>query len=294
MDLNVRSICLCLCLTVGSLIYRITITAISVFIGLCTIIHLLLSNVNNKKATQFSSDLNNGNNNEKCSNQNILSSNLSRPSRPAIYQRFIQSFSVVANTRKLVHFQTSLNRFPIIDALKCVFTLLIFPVNSLGLPLLFYPEFYRNTDGLTRREILHSNGHWTVQMPGLWFDGLVFVFGVLLSLNQFKRLKRSFGDFSYTTYLIKRWFRLSVALVGTILLLYLLPLLGNGPMWFYNDQAVVAPCRSRRTLASSLLYYSNWNDALDGYFTRSSLPIVSWINSYSYRKQRDKMRQRET
>ena len=95
--------------------------------------------------------------------------------------------------------------------------------------------------------------------------------------HQFKLLKRSGGEFSYGTYICQRWFRMSVAMFGTLLALYLYPLIGDGPMWRYNEDSVLRPCRSVSSLISSFLYYSNWNYPLDSYnyATKPYLPIVS-------------------
>ena len=104
----------------------------------------------------------------------------------------------------------------------------------------------------------------------------MFFSALLTTLQQFKLLNQVFGgEFSYLRYLLGRWFRLASVLLGSILLIYLLPLAGNGPMWFFNEQYVVAPCKRPSSLLSTFLYYSNWNDPLDDYFTRSTLNIVN-------------------
>lgn len=75
---------------------------------------------------------------------------------------------------------------------------------------------------------------------------------------------------------------MSFAIGGTILLIYLFPLVGDGPMWFYQDQYYVEPCRQSSGLLSSFLYYSNWNEALDQYTIRSTLPIVRFFLFMSF------------
>ena len=102
----------------------------------------------------------------------------------------------------------------------------------------------------------------------------MFFSALLTTLQQFKLLNQAL-EFSYLRYLLGRWFRLASVLFGSILLIYLLPLAGNGPMWFFNEQYVAAPCKKPSSLLSTFLYYSNWNDPLDDYFTRSTLNIVN-------------------
>lgn len=105
---------------------------------------------------------------------------------------------------------------------------------------------------------------------------IFYIFSALCTtLQQFKRLEKTFGEFIYLRYIVGRWLRLAPALLGSILALYLLPLTGKGPLWFFNEKYVVAPCKNSSSLLSTFLYYSNWNDPLDDYLTRPTLNIVS-------------------
>ena len=85
----------------------------------------------------------------------------------------IVSFSVIENVTKLL--TISSNRFASLDTLQVLLSLLIFPINSLGLTRMHLPKEYRHMDGLIRLEMVANNDHWTNQIPGLWFDGFVFV-----------------------------------------------------------------------------------------------------------------------
>ena len=103
----------------------------------------------------------------------------------------------------------------------------------------------------------------------------MFYRGVTLVLQQFGRLKRMNGNFSYFIYVWKRWYRLSIALFGILMFIYLYPLTGNGPFWFANDQFFVAPCKKPFALWATFLYYSNWNNVILDYEIVHSIPIVS-------------------
>lgn len=98
--------------------------------------------------------------------------------------------------------------------------------------------------------------------------------GVTIIFQQFNRLDRFKGNFSYVAYVFKRWFRLSAALFGILTFIYLYPLAGDGPVWFANDQWFVEPCRKPESLLSTFLYYSNWNNLIHDYRVRDAIPIV--------------------
>ena len=95
-----------------------------------------------------------------------------KPTR-SVYTRAVLSFSVIENTNKLL--TISSDRYASIDTLRVLFSLLIFPINSLGIARANYPAAYRYADGILRYEMLVSNTHWINRIPGLWFDGFVLI-----------------------------------------------------------------------------------------------------------------------
>lgn len=99
--------------------------------------------------------------------------------------------------------------------------------------------------------------------------------GVMLIFTQFSQLRKSNGTFSFFIYLWKRWFRLSVAMLGTFFVIFLFPLVGDGPLWFINKQWFLPACKNTASIVSSFLYYSNWNLPMKNYNFTSSFPIVS-------------------
>lgn len=62
---------------------------------------------------------------------------------------------------------------------------------------------------------------------------------------------------------------------GSLLLIYLIPLFGDGPMWFLNKNWLWPACTSSSSLASSFFYYSNWNSMLSNYTIDDQFYIVS-------------------
>jgi hypothetical protein len=89
--------------------------------------------------------------------------------------------------------------------------------------------------------------------------------GLMLSYSMINKLEKSNGKFNYISYILKRWLRLSVSHFGSILIIYLLPLTGSGPIWHRCYQLFQPTCRSTTSLMSNFLYYNNWNEAIRNY-----------------------------
>src|SRR5699024_10109395 len=99
--------------------------------------------------------------------------------------------------------------------------------------------------------------------------------GVAIMHSQFSALSGSRGQFGYFAYIWKRWYRLSVAMFGALLLLFLLPLTGDGPFWYITKNWMWPACTSSSSLFSSFLYYSNWNPSFNNYTIEDKFSVVS-------------------
>jgi hypothetical protein len=87
----------------------------------------------------------------------------------------------------------------------------------------------------------------------------------MLSYSIINKLEKSNGKFNYISYVFKRWLRLSVSHFGSILIIYLTPLTGNGPIWHKCNQLLQPKCKSWTSLMSNIFYYNNWNEAINDY-----------------------------
>jgi hypothetical protein len=96
----------------------------------------------------------------------------------------------------------------------------------------------------------------------------------MLSYSMLNKLKSSGGKFNYGIYLWKRWLRLSILMSGTFLVIYLMPLTGDGPIWHVGNQMLQPACRDKWSILSSFLYYSNWNTKINDYKLGASFPMV--------------------
>lgn len=119
---------------------------------ICTIVHLF---INRRTATDDDDDLIKPND--------------------SLLIKMIGSFSIVENTKNLFKKEDGVKRYVQLDTIRVLLTLAVFPINSYGLTLFYYPQIYRDIDGMTRMEMLNSNGHWLARIPSLWFEGFVFL-----------------------------------------------------------------------------------------------------------------------
>jgi peptidoglycan/LPS O-acetylase OafA/YrhL len=104
---------------------------------------------------------------------------------------------------------------------------------------------------------------------------ILFASGLVLTYTIIGKLEKSNGKFNYINYLLQRWLRISVSLFGSILMIYLMPLTGSGPIWHDGNVWLQPACRDMSSLLSSFLYNSNWNAARHNYPLTTSFEIVS-------------------
>jgi hypothetical protein len=76
------------------------------------------------------------------------------------------------------------------------------------------------------------------------------------------KLNKTNGKFNYLTFLVQRWIRFSVLLLGSFLFICLLPLFTGGPIIDVGLQWAIPGCKDPYILATSFLYISNFNTIL--------------------------------
>jgi hypothetical protein len=86
-----------------------------------------------------------------------------------------------------------------------------------------------------------------------------FSSGLLMSYLMIGKLNMTNGKFNYLTFLVQRWIKFSVPLLGSFLFIYLLPLFTGGPVIDEGLQWAIPGCKDPFILATSLLYISNFN-----------------------------------
>ena len=72
-------------------------------------------------------------------------------------------------------------------------------------------------------------------------------------------IKPTFGN--YLKYVLNRYLSLVRRVIGPILLVYLMPLVGDGPIWHYFSDLYSEPCKNN--LLPTLFFYNNYADSFD-------------------------------
>jgi hypothetical protein len=88
--------------------------------------------------------------------------------------------------------------------------------------------------------------------------------GILLVKSNFDKFSKRFGIYDYFQYVKHRWLKFSVGFFGSLLVIYLLPLLDDWPEKHDNYASPQQYCRYPYVL-SSFFYYSNWNNFIYNY-----------------------------
>ena len=187
--------------------------------------------------------------------QAILAEACAKPSTSKAANTLVYIFSAVSNTRQL--FSPSTSRIAILDTLRLGIIVLI------GLTNAFYQtplsSGLRKMSTSVPYELLSESKYFFIRAPSLLNDGILVIAGALFVQSVFRHLNSPHDNFSYMLYFLRRWFRLTAPLFGSILFLLVLPLTGFGPLWGRLIDILLPACHSPSSLASSLFYYSNWN-----------------------------------
>lgn len=194
-------------------------------------------------------------------------------------EQLVLSFSVIHNTGKLLGSSgdpAAASGLGHLSSISLLFTFGLFASQAFSFGLLVTPQLLRNWVQTVPYQMLTSDRYWFVRVPSLWVDGLVCLLGVAIVLRQFAllRSKRN-SEFGYFAYLFGRWCTLSAAMFGALMLLFLLPLLGDGPFWYLNTNWLWPACTRSSSLVASFLYYSNWNPTFSDYTINDEFSVVS-------------------
>ncbi|RWS30147.1 Nose resistant to fluoxetine protein 6-like protein, partial [Leptotrombidium deliense] len=96
----------------------------------------------------------------------------------------------------------------------------------------------------------------------LCVDSFFFISGLVLVYVSLPLLKKTGGKFNYLLYIAHRWLRMTPALIGLILFIYLFPFFGSGPVFKHHVNPYVNSCE--RNWWYDLLFISNWYQDIPG------------------------------
>lgn len=82
--------------------------------------------------------------------------------------------------------------------------------------------------------------------------------GLVLSYSLLRKLTLSQGKMHYFVFLVRLWLKYSLPMAVVILLYWILPLTGDGPIWNVGMHLLVPACKDSFSLLSSFSYFSNY------------------------------------
>ena len=83
-----------------------------------------------------------------------------------------------------------------------------------------------------------------------FYSGLVLSYSLLRKLNQ--------GKMNYGIFVLRLWLKYSLPMAVVILLFWILPLTGDGPIWNVGMNLLVPACKDSFSIFSSFAYFSNY------------------------------------
>lgn len=188
-------------------------------------------------------------------------SNYRRDPAKSIYDGYLITFSALSNTRALFTDEGD-RRLCVVETIILVFVALEFIGRSYVLPV-FYGmiNIKRPLDGLpkeyfTARKFFFIRGSSFAACTYVLGCSIILAYNICAHKSTIKPTLINYLKFAANRYLsyIRR-------LVGPIFLVYLMPLLGDGPIWHYYKQIYTGPCKDN--ILPSLLFYSNFASSLD-------------------------------
>ncbi|KAI2798959.1 hypothetical protein BLOT_012578 [Blomia tropicalis] len=156
-----------------------------------------------------------------------------------VYDRYLITFSAISNTRSLFD-ESSTDR-----------RLFFYGMMNIKRPLNGLPKEY-----FTARKFFFIRGSSFAACTYVLASGIILAYNIC-AYKQASKLSATF----YIKFVVNRWFSYARRLIGPILLVYLIPLIGDGPFWHYYEQIYSDPCKYN--LLPTFLFYSNYASSLD-------------------------------
>lgn len=232
-------------------------TALIAFVILCTIIEFY----------NISYDRTTAKNNIKLGNVMFQHDLIMKPNL------FLYSFSAITNTRSLLKH----TRFAALDSLKFLFIIYIHLYNYYN---------YQSTIGfVTLKRIFTTypavslrSDRYTWFRTALPFEPIFIISGLIVGFNIHQKLKDSFSKTNYLLYIARLWIQFAVTYIGSVLFIYLLPVMTQGPIWEHG-MSWLDGCLNPKILLNGLLFISNYNVQMFSLGSKHSatLPYVSHL-----------------
>ncbi|KPM07480.1 hypothetical protein QR98_0059740 [Sarcoptes scabiei] len=102
------------------------------------------------------------------------------------------------------------------------------------------------------------NDRYTWFRTSLPFEPIFIISGLIIGFNIHQKIKTSFFYSNYFLYVGRLWIQFAITYIGSVLFIYLLPMMSQGPVWDHG-MAWLDGCINPRIVLNGLIFISNYN-----------------------------------
>ncbi|XP_054159355.1 nose resistant to fluoxetine protein 6-like [Oppia nitens] len=180
--------------------------------------------------------------------------------RKKVINKSLLIFSAISNTNLL--FRKDPKRLNTIGTIIWLFVSLEFVGRSYVQPIFYSMIGLLRPNKSIAREYFTSKKFFWIRNSSYSMTLYILLSAIVLGYNiTADKRKAKYSPLYYLKYIVNRYLSIFRRIIGPILLIYLIPLIGDGPIWHYYEPVHVAPCKNN--LMSSLLLYSNYMPGFD-------------------------------
>ncbi len=161
-------------------------------------------------------------------------------------------FSIIRNTRVL--FEIPAYRKLPLDTMRLLFIFFFFISNAYIYTIVFAPMVIKRFYVLGPMQLATEKKYFFIRMYYM-LDCLIAYSGISVAL-AFKP-----SSFNYGKYILQNYLRYAVPILFSIGLIYVIPLLGSGPLWHLFDETITHNCK--KNLWPTLFFYNNINENIE-------------------------------
>ncbi|KPM11159.1 hypothetical protein QR98_0097270, partial [Sarcoptes scabiei] len=191
--------------------------------------------------------------------------------RKGSYDRYLLTFSAISNTKSLIS-NTECDHLCAVNIITLGFVTIELIGRSYVLPIFFgMINIKRPLNGLpneyfTAKKFFFIRGSSFAVATYTLCSAVVLAYNLCAHKSQLEKSVKN-----YLKYCLNRYISFARRLIGPIILILLLPLIGDGPIWPYFDQLYTKPCRN--SLLSTFLFLNNYSQSLDDVCLQPSVII---------------------
>ncbi|XP_076360189.1 nose resistant to fluoxetine protein 6-like isoform X2 [Tachypleus tridentatus] len=164
---------------------------------------------------------------------------------------FYKSFSIFTNGKELLNTKVGSGSLGAVHGMRFLTILWVILAHTY-----MFPDFSIFKRLVDFRDAPKSVSFLVVWNSWLQVDTFFFLTGLTLTYTSMKKLAQTNGRLDIVRYVVHRYWRLTPPLMLVISLVFLLPLLSSGPLWYKFVEPEIQNCRD--TWWANALYVSNF------------------------------------